>query len=142
MTCRRNLAKWRMIMSKRITGILSAALLLFMQVLIVPATQAAMIGNDTVIQQQDRAATKAQVMELMDHKVAAAALSDYGVSKDQVSQRLDRLTDQELQQLAQQAEELPAGQGVLGVILAIILILLILDLLGATNVFPAIDPVN
>lgn len=129
-------------MSKRITGILSAALLLFMQVLIVPATQAAMIGNDTVIQQQDRAATKAQVMELMDHKVAAAALNDYGVSKDQVSQRLDRLTDQELQQLAQQAEELPAGQGVLGVILAIILILLILDLLGATNVFPAIDPVN
>jgi len=129
-------------MSKRITGILSAALLLFMQVLIVPATQAAMIGNDTVIQQQDRAAMKAQVMELMDHKVAATALSDYGVSKDQVSQRLDRLTDQELQQLAQQAEELPAGQGVLGVILAIILILLILDLLGATNVFPAINPVN
>ena len=126
-------------MSKRITGLLSAALLLFMQVLIVPAAQAAMIGNDTVIQQQDRAAMKAQVMELMDHKVAAKALGDYGVSKDQVSQRLDRLTDQELQQLAQKAEELPAGQGV---ILAIILILILLDLLGATNVFPAIDPIN
>tara|TARA_Y100001934_G_scaffold276126_1_gene372004 strand:+ start:829 stop:1224 length:396 start_codon:yes stop_codon:yes gene_type:complete len=131
-----------MIMSKRITGLLSAALLLFMQVLIVPAAQAAMIGNDTVIQQQDRAAMKAQVMELMDHKVAAKALGDYGVSKDQVSQRLDRLTDQELQQLAQKAEELPAGQGVVGVILAIILILILLDLLGATNVFPAIDPIN
>ncbi|MBL4571381.1 MAG: PA2779 family protein [Alcanivorax sp.] len=131
-----------MIMTKRITGILSAALLLFMQVLIVPAAQAAMIGNDTVIQQQDRAAMKAQVMELMDHKVAAKALGDYGVSKDQVSQRLDRLTDQELQQLAQKAEELPAGQGVVGVILAIILILILLDLLGATNVFPAINPIN
>ena len=129
-------------MTKRITGILSAALLLFMQVLIVPAAQAAMIGNDTVIQQQDRAAMKAQVMELMDHKVAAKALGDYGVSQDQVSQRLDRLTDQELQQLAQKAEELPAGQGVVGVILAIILILILLDLLGATNVFPAINPIN
>ena len=85
---------------------------------------------------------KAQVMELMDHKVAAKALGDYGVSQDQVSQRLDRLTDQELQQLAQKAEELPAGQGVVGVILAIILILVLLDLLGATDVFPVIDPIN
>ncbi|MBD3645008.1 MAG: PA2779 family protein [Alcanivorax sp.] len=129
-------------MTKRITGILSASLLLFMQLMIVPAAQAAMIGNDTVIQQQDRAAMKAQVMALMDQKVAAKALGDYGVSKDQVSQRLDRLTDQELQQLAQKAEELPAGQGVVGVILAIILILVLLDLLGATDVFPVIDPIN
>ena len=129
-------------MTKRITGILSASLLLFMQLMIVPAAQAAMIGNDTVIQQQDRAAMKAQVMELMDHKVAAKALGDYGVSQDQVSQRLDRLTDQELQQLAQKAEELPAGQGVVGVILDIILILVLLDLLGATDVFPVIDPIN
>jgi len=129
-------------MTKRITGILSASLLLFMQLMIVPAAQAAMIGNDTVIQQQDRAAMKAQVMELMDHKVAAKALGDYGVSQDQVSQRLDRLTDQELQQLAQKAEELPAGQGVVGVILAIILILVLPDLLGATDVFPVIDPIN
>jgi len=129
-------------MTKRITGILSASLLLFMQLMIVPAAQAAMIGNDTVIQQQDRAAMKAQVMQLMDQKVAAKALGDYGISKDQVSQRLDRLTDKELQQLAQKADELPAGQGVVGVILAIILILVLLDLLGATDVFPVIDPIN
>ena len=128
--------------SKRVTGIFSAFVLLFMQVLMVPAAQAAMIGNDTVIQQQDRAAMKQQVMQLMDHKVAAQALSEYGVIQEQVRQRLDRLTDSELQQLAQKSEELPAGQGVLGVVLAIILVLVILDLLGATDVFPVIDPVN
>lgn len=128
--------------SKRVTGIISAFMLLFMQLLIVPVAQAAMIGNDTVIQQQDRAAMKQQVMQLMDHKVAAQALSEYGVNEEQVSQRLDRLTDAELQQLAQKSEELPAGQGVLGVVLAIILVLVILDLLGATDVFPVIDPVN
>lgn len=128
--------------AKRVTGIISAFMLLFMQLLIVPAAQAAMIGNDTVIQQQDRAAMKQQVMQLMDHKVAAQALSEYGVNEQQVSQRLDRLTDAELQQLAQKSEDLPAGQGVLGVVLAIILVLVILDLLGATDVFPVIDPVN
>lgn len=129
-------------MFKTITGTLSAALLLFMQLLIVPAAQAAMIGNDSVIQQQDRAALKARILTLTEHQAAAKVLADNGVSDAQLSQRLDRLTDQELQQLASKADDLQAGQGVLGVILAIILILIILDLLGATNVFPAIHPIN
>lgn len=129
-------------MIKRLTGLVTAFVLLFMQLLVVPAAQAAMVGNDAVIQQQDRAELKAKVMQVMDHKAAAQTLEKYGVDKEQVSQRLDRLTDQELQQLAQKADELPAGQSVLGAVLLIILILILLDLLGATNIFPAIHPVN
>ena len=113
-----------------------------MQLMVVPAAHAAMVGNYTVNQQQDRATMKAQVMQLMDHQAAAQALEKNGVTKEQVSERLDRLSHQELQQLAQKSEELPAGQGVLGIVLAIILILVILDLLGATDVFPVIDPVS
>ena len=129
-------------MTKRLTGLITAFVLLFMQLLVVPAAQAAMVGNDAVIQQQDRAELKAKVMQVMDHKAAAQTLEKYGVDKEQVSERLDRLTDQELQQLAQKADELPAGQSVLGAVLLIILILILLDLLGATNIFPAIQPVN
>lgn len=129
-------------MTKRLTGLVTAFVLLFMQLMVVPAAQAAMVGNDVVIQQQDRAELKAKVMQVMDHKAAAQTLEKYGVDKEQVSQRLDRLTDQELQQLAQKADELPAGQSVLGAVLLIILILILLDLLGATNIFPAIHPVN
>ncbi|MGB2247445.1 MAG: PA2779 family protein [Alcanivorax sediminis] len=129
-------------MTKRLTGLVTAFVLLFMQLLVVPAAHAAMVGNDAVVQQMDRAELKAKVMQVMDHKAAAQTLEKYGVDKEQVSQRLDRLTDQELQQLAQKADELPAGQSVLGAILLIILILIILDLLGATNVFPAIHPIS
>ena len=129
-------------MSKRLTGLVASSIFLFMQLMVVPAAHAAMVGNDTVIQQQDRAAMKAQVMQLMDHQAAAQALEKNGVTKEQVSERLDRLSHQELQQLAQKSEEMPAGQGVLGIVLAIILILVILDLLGATDVFPVIDPVS
>ena len=129
-------------MSKRLTGLVASSIFLFMQLMVVPAAHAAMVGNDTVIQQQDRAAMKAQVMQLMDHQAAAQALEKNGVTKEQVSERLDRLSHQELQQLAQKSEELPAGQGVLGIVLASILILVILDLLGATDVFPVIDPVS
>ncbi len=129
-------------MSKRLTGLVASSIFLFMQLMVVPAAHAAMVGNDTVIQQQDRATMKAQVMQLMDNQAAAQALEKNGVTKEQVSERLDRLSHQELQQLAQKSEELPAGQGVLGIVLAIILILVILDLLGATDVFPVIDPVS
>ena len=129
-------------MTKRLTGLATAFVLLFMQLMVVPAAHAAMVGNDAVIQQQDRAELKAKVMQVMDHKAAAQTLEKYGVEKEQVSQRLDRLTDQELQQLAEKADEMPAGQSVLGAVVLILVILIVLDLLGATNIFPAIQPVN
>ena len=125
-------------MSKRLTGLVASSIFLFMQLMVVPAAHAAMVGNDTVIQQQDRAAMKAQVMQLMDHQAAAQALEKNGVTKEQVSERLDRLSHQELQQLAQKTDELPAGQSVLGAVVLILLILIVLDLLGATDIFPAI----
>ncbi len=129
-------------MTTRLTSLITATALLFAQLLLVPAAHAAMVGNDTVIQQQDRAAMKARVMQVMEHKAAADTLKQYGVNKEQVSQRLDRLTDQELQQLANKADELPAGQSVLGAVVLVLLILIVLDLLGATNIFPAIQPAN
>ena len=43
-------------MSKRLTGLVASSIFLFMQLMVVPAAHAAMVGNDTVIQQQDRAA--------------------------------------------------------------------------------------
>ncbi|EKF75586.1 hypothetical protein A11A3_01907 [Alcanivorax hongdengensis A-11-3] len=125
-------------MKKSLTALLTTAALMLSQLIMVPAAQAAMIQNDTVLAQQQRADMEARVMRLMDQKAAASVLSDYGVSKDQVQSRLSHLSDQELQQLADKADDLPAGQGVVGVILAVILILVLLDLLGATNVFPAI----
>ena len=59
-----------------------------------------------------------------------------------MEKRLGRLSDRELNQLAQKAEQMPAGGSVVGVILAVILILVLLDLLGATDVFPVIDPIG
>ena len=129
-------------MKRSLISSVTAAVLLFSQLLMLPAAHAAMIGNDVVLMQQDRAEMESKVMQLLDHQVAAKVLSDYGVDEQQIGERLSQLSDQELQQLAEKADELPAGQGVVGVILAIILILVLLDLLGATNVFPAINSIN
>ena len=129
-------------MKRSLVSSLTAAILLFTQLLFLPAAHAAMIGNDAVLMQQERAEMESQVMQLLDHQIAAKVLLDYGVDEQQIGERLSQLSDEELQQLAEKADELPAGQGVVGVILAIILILVLLDLLGATNVFPAINAIN
>lgn len=117
-------------------------LLLVSQCLLVPAAHAAMVGTDTELARAERAQQEQQIVQALSREEARETLARYGVQPEQVEQRLSRLTDAEVQQLAQKTEQLPAGQDVLGFVLALILILLLLDLLGATDVFPAIDPVN
>lgn len=129
-------------MKKRMTGVLTALVMLFTQGLFVPAAQAAMVTTQGMVEGQHRAQLEQKVMRLMDRDAARKVLADNGVSRAEVKQRLARLSDQELQKMANKADSMPAGQGVLGVILAVILILVLLDLLGATNVFPAIHPLN
>lgn len=129
-------------MKKQITGALTALVLLFTHGLFVPTAQAAMVSTDGMVASEQRADNERKVMRLMDRDAAAKVLAKNGVTPDDVQQRLDRLSDQELNQLAEKADEMPAGGGIVGVILAIILILVLLDLLGATDVFPVIKPLG
>lgn len=117
----------------------AALSLLLAQCVLVPAANAAMIGTEMELSQAERSAKEEQVMSLVQREEAKATLEKYGVAPADIEKRLDRLSDQQLAQLAQKAEDLPAGQSVLGFVLAVLLILILLDLLGVTNVFPAID---
>lgn len=129
-------------MKKSITGALTALVMLVTQGLFVPAAQAAMVSTNGMVAQEQRSALEQKVMHLMERDAAAKVLADSGVTREDVQQRLSRLSDSELQQLATKADQMPAGSGVIGVILAVILILVLLDLLGATDVFPVIDPIG
>lgn len=129
-------------MKKSITGALTALVMLITQGLFVPAAQAAMVTTDGMVANEQRAAMEQKVMRFMERDAAAKVLADNGVTRDDVQQRLSRLSDSELQKLATKADQMPAGGSVVGVILAVILILVLLDLLGATDVFPVIDPIG
>lgn len=117
----------------------AALSLLLAQCILVPAAQAAMIGTSMELGQAERSAKEEQVMAVLEREQARATLEKYGVSPADIEERLDRLSDQQLTQLADKAEELPAGQDVLGFVLAVFLILILLDLLGVTDIFPAIQ---
>jgi hypothetical protein len=127
-----------MTQKSRIASVLSAAMFV-MQCFFVPAAHAAMVGTEQELASAERAEKEAQIMTMLEHEKAEQTLARYGVEKSQVADRLNRLSDQEVSQLAQKADEMPAGQDVLGFVLGVILILILLDLLGVTDVFPAID---
>jgi hypothetical protein len=67
-------------------------------------------------------------------------LETLGIDPDEAAQRALSLSDAEVQQIAGQLDQLPAGRDAVGVvitaILIVLLVLLITDLLGLTNVFP------
>ena len=124
--------------SKRFLVRTLALLFVTVQCVFVPSIHASMIGTDQVLATESRSEHKASIERWLQRDDAAAAMSRFGVAAEQISERLDRLTDAELAHLAEQADELPAG-GVVGAIVLIFLILILLDVLGVTNIFPAIQ---
>lgn len=65
-----------------------------------------------------------------------------GVAATDAALRVSSLTDDQVRQIHQRIDEMPAGSSALGTIAFIALILVITDLTGLTDVFPFIRPAN
>ena len=128
--------------ARSIIATLASVFLLAGQCLLVPAVHAKMVGTETELARAERAQKEEQIVAALSREKARETLANYGVKPEQIEQRLSRVTDAEIQRLAQKTENLPAGQDVLGFVLGVILIVVLLDLLGATDVFPAVEPAN
>ncbi|HSW15414.1 MAG TPA: PA2779 family protein [Solimonas sp.] len=100
----------------------------------VPA-QAGMIGTDQLVQQQQHALKVSQVQQWMTREDVRQQLQALGVDLQQATERVNALTDQELQQLALNMDAQPAGGDAIAIIGIVFLVLLILELVGVTNIF-------
>jgi hypothetical protein len=106
----------------------------------VPLAQAALVGTGEVV----AAATLGQAADEARQRLAAllarddvvAALQGHGVDAAQARARVDSLSDEEVQQLAGQIDQLPAGGDVLGIAVFVFLVLLFTDIMGYTDIFP------
>ncbi|MDM4772107.1 PA2779 family protein [Solimonas sp. SE-A11] len=116
-------------------GILFAALAMVGMPL--PA-QAGIVGSEQLLQSERTTVNREQLQQWMARDDVRQQLQSLGVDAQQATERINALTEQELQQLAQNMEEQPAGSGVIGVIGVVFVVLLILELLGVTNIFTAI----
>lgn len=81
-------------------------------------------------------AERAHVVNLLARADVQGGLARYGVSSEQAVARVAALSDDEVTQLSQRLDKVPAGGDVIGVIVFIFLVLLITDILGLTKIFP------
>jgi len=107
----------------------------------IPA-QAAMIGNEQVFNQHQQGQTRDSLQQLLQQQSAHQQLQALGVSPDLVKDRIDSLTDSELARINRHVDTLDAGGNILGILLVIFIVFVITDVIGATDIFPFIHPVN
>ncbi len=104
---------------------------------------AAMVTTDQVVEEASQANDRAQVMDFIAREDVRQQLEALGIDPDEAAQRALSLSDEEVQQIAGQLDQLPAGQNAVGIIvgaiLLVLLVLLITDLLGLTDVFPFVN---
>ena len=124
---------------RRPTAALLSILLALMPML--PA-QAAMIGNEQIVNQSLSVETRDSLRQLFEQDTARQQLQAWGVSPDQINTRINSLTDAELARINRQVGDLNAGGNVLGILLVIFIVFVITDVIGATDIFPFIHPVN
>ena len=103
---------------------------------------AGMVGTSTAMAQAQQQYDIAQLVEMFDRQVVIDQLVDLGVDPLAAKARIAALTDEEVRQLNQQMDDMPAGGDVLGIVVLFILVFIITDVLGATDIFPFIHPIN
>lgn len=103
--------------------------------------QAAFVSTQILTQADHHdASPKVLLNDALAREDVQQQLQAMGVSQEQAAARIAAMTDAEVQTLEKQMADLPAGGDALGTIVLIFLVLIITDLLGATDVFPAIKP--
>lgn len=118
-----------MIKSQAINALV-AICFLSVQLLLVPATHAAMISTRSILQIEQRSAQETRIVSALQRHEVSAMLAENGLSVEQVESRLQRLSNTEVAQMAKHADQIPAGEGVLGVVLVVLLILVLLKIIA------------
>jgi len=102
--------------------------------------RAALVSTDEIVAPAKADADRARVVAFVAREDVRAELRRMGVDPAEAERRVAVLSDIEIQRIAAQIDESPAGQSTIGVVVGaavtIFIILLITDLLGLTDIFP------
>ena len=99
--------------------------------------QAAMVGTVDLVpgyeQPQDTVATREQIRQ---------QLLELGVEPAVASERVQAMSDAQVAEINQRLADLPAGADAGSVLLTLFIVFVITDVIGATDIFPFIKPVQ
>lgn len=95
------------------------------------------ISTAEMVDQRVIADQRAEILETLQREEVEQALEQRGVDPEVVEERVARMSDAEVQELAAELDELPAGgNSVVSAAVFVFVVLLVTDLLGLTDVFP------
>ncbi|MCA1804301.1 MAG: PA2779 family protein [Xanthomonadaceae bacterium] len=103
---------------------------------------AGMVGTEQLLVAEQVQMDRVQLLATLSRAEVKQQLSDMGVDPRQAAERVARMTDAEIAALSEGLGDLPAGSGVLGAVVLIFVVFVITDVIGATDIFPFIHPVN
>ena len=121
---------------------LALILPIFLAVFFSGALQASLVTNDNVINQISHSIDKEMLLENMQHKDIQAKFIEMGIDKSDVEARITQMTHAEITELNNKISELPAAAGGGGILVTLLLVFIVTDIIGATDIFPFIHPVN
>jgi hypothetical protein len=105
----------------------------------VQTVQAAMIKTETVLTLSTVNDVRENLNQFLKREDVQAIMTAQGISAAEAKARVDSLSDDEIMQIADRMDQLPAGGSALGVIVGaavfIFVVLLITDILGFTDIF-------
>lgn len=121
-------------MMKKIVSLVLSACLLFAG--FTTQVAAAVIGTQQAMSIEQRQGSIDHIQAQLQRADVQQAMIELGVDPEQALLRVSSLNDQELAQLQQEIDTLPAGgDGILALIGAVFVVLLILELTGVINIF-------
>jgi uncharacterized protein HemX len=102
---------------------------------------AGVLSSEQVMLQQQHQFSQQQVLAFVNTTEVQQKLVELGVDPEDAKQRIAGMTTAELDALNSQLNEMPAG-GIVGTIVTVLVVIAVLDLLGVTDVYPFIRPIN
>jgi hypothetical protein len=106
----------------------------------IPA-QAAMVGNAQIVGDAGGQIFDQKTMQIKRDWIQTQ-LEKNGVSRADSVLRVSSMSDSQVIQIHRRMDEMPAGAGAAGAVLFVFVVLAITDLMGATDIFPFIRPME
>jgi hypothetical protein len=132
---------------RKMSAILSPLLVAVLVYTAIPTPAfAGIVSTDDLIDAQTASDNRGKVSAFLAREDVRRHMESMGVDPNQIGSRLGTMSDREVSSLAQQIDQMPAGQGAIGLIIVVAvvvaLVLLITDIIGATNVYSFVNKPN
>jgi hypothetical protein len=107
----------------------------------VSPAHAGLVKTDDVLVEVEQNSKRAHVIDMLERDAVRAQLEAMGVAPEAARARVARMTDAEVAELHGRIEDKRAG-GIHHVALTVFIVFVITDAVGATDIFPFIEPVD